>query len=140
MPESQPAEYADRHLPGEQPGSVPLRLKFSRAQRLIRKADFDRVMQSGLRLIDSRMTVWVLRNELGRTRLGLTVGRKHGHAPRRARLKRVLREAFRLCRPKLPTGLDLVCAPRAGVELRVSECMDSLRNLTTRAAQRLAAQ
>ncbi len=138
MSESPSAEHAGAGpIPG-QPDCARGTFSFSRAQRLIRKADFDRVMQGGIRLIDGRLTLWVSGNGLGRTRLGLTVGRKHGHAPHRARLKRVLREAFRLCRPGLPTGLDLVCAPRAGVELCVVDCMDSFQNLTARAAPRLA--
>ncbi|MBI3846785.1 MAG: ribonuclease P protein component [Planctomycetes bacterium] len=47
------------------------------------------------------------------TRLGLSVGRRCGNAVARNRIKRRLREAFRLERPHLPPGFDLVIIPTA---------------------------
>jgi len=45
-------------------------------------------------------------------RLGLSVSRRVGSAVTRNRIKRRLREAFRLNRHALPTGVDLVVAVR----------------------------
>jgi ribonuclease P protein component len=42
------------------------------------------------------------------TRLGITVTRKIGNAVARNRIKRLVREVFRLHRARLPEGLDLV--------------------------------
>jgi ribonuclease P protein component len=42
------------------------------------------------------------------TRLGITVTRKIGNAVARNRIKRLVREVFRLNRARLPEGLDLV--------------------------------
>jgi ribonuclease P protein component len=42
------------------------------------------------------------------TRLGITVTRKIGNAVERNRIKRLVREVFRLHRVRLPEGLDLV--------------------------------
>ena len=59
------------------------------------------------------MTVAGRENELGVTRLGLSVLRRVGNATVRNRWKRLLREAFRLSREKLPAGLDLVVVAKS---------------------------
>ena len=46
-------------------------------------------------------------------RLGLTVSTKLGNAVRRNRIRRRLREAFRLFEPKLSHGFDIVIVARA---------------------------
>lgn len=45
-------------------------------------------------------------------RLGVSVSKDHGGAVRRNKLKRLLREAFRLEQHQLPPTLDLVLIPR----------------------------
>lgn len=47
-------------------------------------------------------------NDSGRRRLGISVGKSVGGAVVRNRMKRLLREAFRLCRLDLPAGYDYV--------------------------------
>ncbi len=55
------------------------------------------------------MTVVLAPNELGFSRLGLSVGKRcWKSAVRRNRVRRVFREAFRLSVPELPVGYDLV--------------------------------
>ena len=51
-------------------------------------------------------------------RLGLTVGRKVGNAVARNRLKRVLREFFRLHQALLEDPLDIVVVPKRSVDAR----------------------
>ena len=46
------------------------------------------------------------------SRLGLAVARTAGHAPARARLRRLMREAFRCIRPELRGPTDLVALVR----------------------------
>ena len=53
-------------------------------------------------------------NGLTYARLGVSVGRKHGNAVRRNRIKRVFREAFRQSRHLLPPGRDYVLVPKRG--------------------------
>ena len=79
-----------------------------------------------------------LRNGLGITRLGLAVGRAAGGAVVRSRLRRVIREAFRLNKGRLPAGLDLLVSPRAGAADAGPDALGrSLADLAARVAGKL---
>lgn len=115
------------------------RFRFSRALRVRRQLDFQRTMRCGLRAGDARLVMTARRNGLPHARLGLAVGRRFGSAVQRNRAKRLVREAFRLIRHELPSGLDLICTPRAGVTLTLAQCQASLRQLAARLDRRLPA-
>jgi len=91
--------------------------RFRWDERLHRKSDFKRVFQEGRRLSASGLTMWVFRRSEDETsqkpRLGLAVPKAYGNAVARNRLKRLLREAFRLNKTKLPPGIDMVFSARS---------------------------
>lgn len=74
--------------------------------------DFDRLFREGKPLHFSEFVARALPNGLERSRLGLSVGRRVGNAVRRNRIKRLLREAWRLNRDLLGTPCDVVFVPR----------------------------
>ncbi|MBA3354463.1 MAG: ribonuclease P protein component [Pyrinomonadaceae bacterium] len=64
--------------------------------------DFQRVYRTGKRYEGHLLTVFLLPNSLKQHRLGITASRKAlGKAVDRNRAKRLLREAFRLTKPRL---------------------------------------
>lgn len=72
-------------------------------------ADFSRAYRYGNRARGSMMTVAVVPNPFGWTRLGLSVGRRVWRsAVKRNRVRRIFREAFRLNYAELPVGVDLI--------------------------------
>lgn len=107
--------------------------RFPRSARVIRTAEFDRVMRFGRRIDDAALSLRAVRNDLDETRLGLVVGKRLGGAVVRNRLKRVIREAFRLVRSQLPVGWDIAVQPRTGADIRLPTVVESL----LRAADRL---
>ena len=89
------------------------RLRLPATARLRSGRDFQRVYQRGQRAAGALLTVVALRSRSARgSRVGVSVSKDHGGAVRRNKLKRLLREAFRMERHRLPAGLDLVLIPR----------------------------
>ena len=85
---------------------------FPKHLRLLRRADFRRVYEKGQRRSASLCTVFYCPNGLAHSRLGITVPVRVGKAVTRNRIKRRLREIFRLNRPAIALGrleVDLRC-------------------------------
>ncbi len=82
--------------------------------RLRRKGDFDAAYARGRRTSDGLFSVTMRVNEAGAPRLGLAVAVKvAGNAVARNRLRRIIRESFRLHQHELP-AVDLVVSARPG--------------------------
>ena len=70
------------------------------------------MQRQGIRTQARYMTLFVLRNELDVSRLGIIATRRLGGATRRNRSKRLVREFFHL--NKSQSSLDIVVIPRSG--------------------------
>lgn len=122
------------------PRAEARRCRLTKAQKLRRPSEFKKVYDNGAKAGDDRLLVFVLPNGLGVTRLGLSVSRKNGSAVKRNRIKRLLREAFRLSQHELPAGLDLVLVPRPKAAATLDDYRRSLAGCVRRAAKRLSPQ
>jgi ribonuclease P protein component len=93
-------------------------LRLPRERRLLRKVDYEAVYARGRRFGDNLFGVHYLQREPpGPPRIGLSVGLKAaGGGVRRNRIRRVVRESFRLVQHRLG-GLDVVVTARGGVRL-----------------------
>ena len=60
-------------------------------------------------------------NELAYSRMGLSVPRRAGTAVARNRIKRLLREAFRLTQHELPGGYDIIVTVRPHLPATLDE-------------------
>ena len=86
--------------------------QFKPSQRVRHKREFDLVYRQSRRFSDGMFTVLVRANTLGRPRLGLSIpARAVGNSVSRNRIKRVVRESFRLNQHSLP-AYDLVVNAR----------------------------
>ena len=83
--------------------------RFSPEDRIRRRAEFLRIYESGKRVHDRRFVLFYLHGAAGQHRIGLTVPGRVGGSVVRNRVKRRLRDIFRLNREALGVApLDLV--------------------------------
>ena len=75
--------------------------------------EFRRVYAKGRSGVSPYLVVYVRPNRRGRNRLGVTVSTKLGHAVVRNRCRRRLREVYRLEKPQLKTGYDIILVARS---------------------------
>lgn len=103
---------------------------FTRAERLLSSADFKAVFDgASVRVSDRHLLILAIPNKDEQSRLGLVIAKKHiKRAVDRNRVKRLIRESFRLNKATLPS-VDIVVLARKGMgELDNKELQQLLNN------------
>jgi ribonuclease P protein component len=85
---------------------------FLKQERIRRRKDFLAIYYKGSKSTLGGLAMHALATGHTHTRFGLSVGRKFGRAVERNRIKRRLREIFRLCKHELKPGHDVVITVR----------------------------
>ena len=83
--------------------------------------DFDAVFAARVKESRGPLTILARPNDLPHARLAIQTSRRVGTAVRRNRIRRLLREAFRLMQHDLPRGYDLVIVVRPHEPLILAE-------------------
>jgi ribonuclease P protein component len=91
------------------------RLDLPRETRLVRRAEYDAVYREGRRRSSREFTLFVRPNGLDVSRFGWSIKKSLGNAVKRNRIRRRLREIFRLHRREIAAGWDIVVHPRTTV-------------------------
>ena len=93
--------------------------------RLKKAKDFDRVFRAGKRAFTNRLTLIYLPAKT--VKAGYAVGKKHGKAVKRNRIKRLLREAFRTVPPEIGGNWFFVVIPKVSEEYTYAGYVKDLR-------------
>ncbi|WP_074572631.1 ribonuclease P protein component [Selenomonas ruminantium] len=83
-----------------------------RRRMLKRRNDFQRVYRKGRSLANRYFVLYVFESEELSGRVGFAAGKKLGCAVKRNRVKRLLRESYRLHSPELRPGIALLLVGR----------------------------
>jgi ribonuclease P protein component len=96
--------------------------RLPKEERLLVRADYRRAAAVGARRTSPHFVVYLARSRSGQRRLGITVSRKVGNAVVRNRIKRLIREYFRISKEHLPPSRDvLVIARKANWAMKLAD-------------------
>ena len=82
--------------------------------RLKKQADFQRLFQKGKRAFSPSLTI--LYRPSDKMTMGISIGKKHGKSVQRNRIKRLMREAFRLNQDKMKGTYSFILIPKVREE------------------------
>ena len=78
----------------------------------LKNREFQTVYESGVSFANRNLVMYVLPNHLTDNRIGISVSKKVGNSVVRHRVKRIIRESYRLTRDNVNNGLDIVVIAR----------------------------
>jgi ribonuclease P protein component len=108
----------------------PRVFRFKQEVKISDPQDFKKVMRFGKKLPSKNFILFTKRNDKQVHRLGIVVSKEVGKATYRNRVKRLLREFFRLNKHRMDGALDMVILVRKGCALnRYVEAEEELRRL-----------
>lgn len=104
--------------------------RFTRKERIASPQDFKRGMKLGKRFSSKSFLIFSRKNEEAIHRLGLVVKKEIGPATYRNRIKRYLREFFRLHKDQIKGSFDIIILVKRGCTVRqYREAEEELRGL-----------
>jgi ribonuclease P protein component len=104
--------------------------QFKKSDRLLKRFEFITLSNTG-KAIQNRFFIVVFRHGAkNRTRMGVTVSKRVGCAVTRNRVKRLVREIFRLKRDRITTTMDInVIAKKPAADISFDQAGASLEEL-----------
>ena len=103
---------------------------FTKADRILKRSEFLRLKETGKSIHNRYFMVSYCPGRYDRNRLGVTVSKRVGNATTRNRIKRHIREYFRLNKHDLTGSWDInVIAKRDAAEIGSEETKKWLQNL-----------
>ena len=78
--------------------------------------DFREIYRTGKSFANKYLIMYVKRNETENNRIGISVSKKVGNSVIRHRIKRLIRESYRLTEDSFISGLDIVIVARVGAK------------------------
>ena len=107
-----------------------MRFSFKKEDRILKRSEFLELTKSGRKLQNDCVIAFFAPGRYDRPRLGITVTRKVGSAAQRNRIKRLVREYFRLNRQHLKQNWDInIVAKQKAADLSSEKVFSALQDL-----------
>ena len=88
-------------------------MHFNNTDGIKKDSDFRKVYQRGKSLADRNLVIYTMKNKSDKSRIGISISKKVGKANERNRIRRCIKEAYRLnIDDKVLGGYDLVFIAR----------------------------
>lgn len=101
---------------------------FSRELRLLTPSHFENVFQKAIPAVTPQITLLARFNSVDHPRLGITIAKKRvKKAHDRNRLKRIIRESFRLNQHSIP-DIDIVVVAKSGLDTMTNQQLSNQLN------------
>lgn len=111
-------------------------MNFNNTDGIKKDSDFRRVYQRGKSMADRNLVIYTMKNGKDRSRIGISISKKVGKANVRNRIRRYIKEAYRLnIDEKIKPGYDIVFIAR--INSQNSEYRDiekSMKYITKKAS------
>ncbi len=88
----------------------------TKGEKVLKSFEYRNILKGGKSISTEHFRVFICPNSIDKQRLGITTSKKVGSAVKRNRIKRLLREFFRLHKACLPTSSDLLFIAKPGAD------------------------
>ena len=100
------------------------------SESLKKNMDFQNVYKNGKSYANKYLVMYILKNDLNRNRIGISVSKKVGNSVIRHRITRLIRESYRLQEDMFNSSLDIVVIARSSArEVGYKEIESALLHL-----------
>jgi ribonuclease P protein component len=107
-----------------------MRFSFKKEDRILKRSEFLELTRSGRKVQNDCFIALFKPGRLDHSRLGITVTRKVAKAASRNKIKRLVREYFRLNRQQLNQNWDInIVAKKKAADLSAEKVFSSLQDL-----------
>ena len=95
------------------------------SESLKKNQDFQKVYSNGKSYANKYLVMYILKNEMNKNRIGISVSKKVGNSVVRHHLTRLIRESYRLQEEYFQCGYDIVVVVRVSAKDRTFADMKS---------------